>query len=61
VATIRKKQEKWCVEIRRSFHKHLSKSFITKHDVQRWVRETERLIEIDEYELLMIEVKKKYL
>jgi integrase len=42
VATIRKKREKWCVEIRRSFHKHLSKSFITKQDAQRWARETER-------------------
>tara|TARA_R110000751_G_scaffold263725_1_gene362950 strand:+ start:335 stop:1339 length:1005 start_codon:yes stop_codon:yes gene_type:complete len=49
VATIRKKREKWCVEIRRSFHKHLSKSFITKQDAQRWARETERLIEIGQY------------
>jgi len=49
VATIRKKREKWCVEIRRSFHKHLSKSFITKQDAQRWARETEHLIEIGQY------------
>ena len=48
MATIRKKREKWCVEIRRSFHKHLSKTFITKQDAQRWARETERLIEMGE-------------
>jgi integrase len=50
MATIRKKREKWCVEIRRSFHKHISKTFISKQDAQRWARETERLIEIGQYQ-----------
>ena len=40
MATIRKKREKWCVEIRRSFHKHISKTFTTKQESKnvRWTR-----------------------
>ena len=49
MATIRKKRDKWCVEIRRSFHKHISKTFISKQDAQRWARETERMIEIGQF------------
>jgi hypothetical protein len=44
MATIRKKAGKWGL-IRRSFHKPISKTFISKQDAQRWARETERLIE----------------
>ena len=50
MATIRKKREKWCVEIRRSFHKHISKTFTSKQDAQRWAYKTERLIEIGQYQ-----------
>jgi hypothetical protein len=50
MATILKKFGKWQVSIRRSFHKPLYKKFITKHDAQRWDRETELLIEIGQYQ-----------
>tara|TARA_R100001591_G_scaffold24072_1_gene33949 strand:+ start:95 stop:1081 length:987 start_codon:yes stop_codon:yes gene_type:complete len=50
MATIRKKRDKWCVEIRRSFHKHISKTFKSKQDAQRWAYKTERLIEIGQYQ-----------
>lgn len=49
MATIRKKRDKWCVEIRRTFHKPIYKSFISKYDAQRWARETERLIEMGQF------------
>ena len=44
MATIRKKAGKWQGLICRSFHKPISKTFISKQDAQRWARETERLI-----------------
>ena len=50
MATIYKKRGKWLVQIRRSFHKPIFKSFISKQDAQRWTRETERLIEIGQYQ-----------
>ena len=50
MATILKKFGKWQVSIRRSFHKPLYKTFIIKQDAQRWGRETERLIEIGQYQ-----------
>ena len=49
MATIYKKRGKWCVWIRRSFHKPIYKSFIAKQDAQRWARETERLIEVGQF------------
>ena len=49
MATIYKKNGKWGVKIRRSFHKPLNKTFISKQDAQRWARETERLIEVGQY------------
>ena len=49
MATIRKKAGKWQGLIRRSFHKPISKTFISKQDAQRWARETERLIEIGQF------------
>ncbi len=45
------------MQIRRSFHKPIYKSFIAKSDAQRWSRETERLIEVGEF-LDTIEVNK---
>tara|TARA_R100001594_G_scaffold122239_1_gene158342 strand:- start:283 stop:1263 length:981 start_codon:yes stop_codon:yes gene_type:complete len=48
VASIYKKRGKWSALIRRSFHKPIHKSFISKQDAQRWARETERLIEMGE-------------
>tara|TARA_B100000780_G_scaffold188012_1_gene132126 strand:+ start:877 stop:1029 length:153 start_codon:yes stop_codon:yes gene_type:complete len=45
MATIRKKAGKWQGLIRRSFHKPISKTFISKQDAHRWGRETERLID----------------
>ena len=49
MATISKKFGKWYVQIRRSFHKPIYKSFIAKPDAQRWARETERLIEVGQF------------
>jgi integrase len=49
MATIYKKRGKWGAWIRRSFHKPIHKSFISKQDAQRWVRETERLIEVGQF------------
>ena len=49
MATITKKNNKWYVQIRRSFHKPIYKSFIAKADALRWSRETERLIEVGEF------------
>jgi hypothetical protein len=49
MATIRKKEGKWQSMIRRSFHKPIYKTFISKQDAQRWVRETERLIEVGQF------------
>ena len=48
MASIYKKRGKWSALIRRSFHKPIHKSFISKQDAQRWARETERLIEMGE-------------
>lgn len=49
MATIYKNKGKWGAWIRRSFHKPIHKSFISKQDAQRWVRETERLIEVGQF------------
>ena len=49
MATILKKAGKWQGLIRRSFHKPISKTFISKQDAHRWARETERLIEVGQY------------
>ena len=49
MATISKKFGKWYVQIRRSFHKPIYKSFIAKPDAIRWSRETERLIEVGQF------------
>ena len=49
MASIYKKRGKWSALIRRSFHKPIHKSFISKQDAQRWARETERLIEIGQF------------
>ena len=50
MATILRKFGKWQVSIRRSFHKPLYKTFISKQDAQRWAVKTERLIEIGQYQ-----------
>ena len=49
MATIVKKKGKWFVQIRRSFHKPIYKTFSTKTDAFRWSRETERSIELGQY------------
>ena len=49
MATIVKKRGKWFVQIRRSFHKPIYKTFLSKIDAQRYARETERLIEIGQF------------
>ena len=49
MATIVKKRGKWFVQIRRSFHKPIYKTFLSKIDAQRYARETERLIEVGQF------------
>ena len=49
MANIRKRLGKWQCQIRRSFHKPLIRTFVSKLDAQRWARETERLIEVGQF------------
>ena len=49
MVTISKNKNKRYVQIRRSFHKPIYKSFISKSDSFRWSRSTERMIEVGEY------------
>ena len=49
MATITKKKGKWFVQIRRSFHKSIYKTFSAKQDAHKWARETERSIELGQY------------
>jgi hypothetical protein len=49
MATIQRKEEVVC-RIRRSFHKPISKTFIKTRRNERGLRETERLIEIGQYQ-----------
>mgnify|MGYP002623814127 CR=1 FL=1 len=49
MASITRRDGKWLVSIRRSFHKPIYKRFIAKYDAMKWARETERLIEIGQY------------
>ena len=49
MATIVKKKGKWFVQIRRSFHKPIYKTFSAKSDAHKWARETERSIELGQY------------
>ena len=49
MVTISKNKNKRYVQIRKSFHKPIYKSFIAKADALRWSRETERLIEVGEF------------
>jgi len=44
MATITKKKCKWFVQIRRSFHKPIYKTFSAKQDAHKWSCETERSI-----------------
>ena len=41
MATIRKRGNKWNVQIRRSRHKPLSRTFLLKSDAVQWARTTE--------------------
>ena len=49
MATIFKKKGKYFAQIRRSFHKPIYKTFLSKYDAQKWARETERLIEMGQF------------
>ena len=49
MASITKANDKWLVQIRRSFHKPIYKTFYSKYDAQKWARETERLIEMGQF------------
>ena len=49
MATISKKKGKWHVQIRRSFHKSIYKTFSAKSDAYKWSREVERSIELGQY------------
>ena len=49
MATFRKRNNRWDVQIRRSGYQPVSKSFSHKIDAQRWAAETERQIEVGEY------------
>jgi hypothetical protein len=48
MATIRKRNERWHVQVRRAGFPSLTKSFISRADAQAWARETERSIDRNE-------------
>jgi len=46
MATIRKRRDKWQVQIRRSGYPSLSRSFLIRADALKWGREQERLVDL---------------
>jgi integrase len=48
MATYRKRGDKWHIQIRRTGHPNLTKTFDRKIDADRWVRRTERQIDVGE-------------
>ena len=49
MATIRKRGNKWQVQIRRQDAKPITKSFLTNSAAKRWAIQTEALVEAGEY------------
>ena len=45
MATIRKRNYKWHVQVRRKHHPSITKTFISKGVAQKWIRETESKID----------------
>ena len=45
MATFSKRNYKWCVQIRKSNHPNISKTFTHKKDAQQWANEIERKID----------------
>jgi len=50
MATIRNRNGRWHVQVRRSGTKSVNRTFTLKSDAQLWAREQERAIELDGYE-----------
>ena len=50
MATIRNRNGRWHVQVRRSGTKSVNRTFTLKSDAQLWAREQERAIELDRYE-----------
>ena len=45
MATFSKRNYKWCVQIRKSNHPNICKTFTHKKDAQQWANEIERKID----------------
>ena len=45
MATFSKRNYKWCVQIQKSNHPNISKTFTHKKDAQQWAIEIERKID----------------
>ena len=45
MATFSKRNYKWCVQIRKSNHPNICKTFTHKKDAQQWASEIERKID----------------
>ena len=45
MATFNKRNYKWCVQVRKSNHHNISKTFTHKKDAQQWANEIERKID----------------
>ena len=45
MATLRKRNDKWHVQIRRKDYPSQTKSFISKKTAEKWIRETENRID----------------
>ena len=52
MATYRKRGDRWHVQIRRKDHPSLTRSFDRKVDADRWVRKTERQIDVGDFSLV---------
>ena len=51
MATIRNRNGRWHVQVRRSGSKSVNRTFTLKSDAQLWAREQERAIELDGFEI----------
>jgi integrase len=57
MASIRKRKERWQVQVRRKGHAPLSKTFGLKRDAEAWAREAERALERGRHAQALIEAK----
>jgi integrase len=57
MATIRKRNSRWQVQVRRTGYPPISKSFLSKSDAEKWAREKERAIDRAELPINVSDLK----